>query len=462
MSSVDTRKFLTAVSENFAFRILNHGDLRAQARAVLDQTKRWHKRECPLKPLLVIWLLICMAFFRNLSIPNAFRRLLGGSGPGEAELPSRPVTPEALWRARERLGSEPVKLLFRRMAQQCAPEPSFLGLRVYGVDGCYFTLPDTPANVEFFGKKGSDRGEAAYPQLLSVFLVNLSNHQFRDCELSDCHGSERAAVHLLLNHLGPGDLVMMDRGISSYRVFLDCQERGAAYLGRITSTWKLNVIKVRGPGDSIVELEPSREERSKMRKEGLQAPRILARLISFQIRKGETVRLLTSLLDPGKYPALDLAAGYHQRWECELSYKEVKVYLTAVAHGKQHTTFRSKNPDGCLQEAWAMALTYNLVRDFMEAAAQTCDPPISPLHLSFIDTVEVLKLAQNELQAATPGQLPALLGQLLRRVAACRIDRPRRHRAYPRKVKRKMSNFGKKGPDDKQVRWDFAAAICLV
>jgi hypothetical protein len=159
---------------------------------------------------------------------------------------------------------------------------------------------------------------------------------------------------------------------------------------------------------------------------------------------------------------LKLAAGYHQRWECELSYKEIKVYLTAVTHGKQHTVFRSKNPDACLQEAWAMALTYNLVRDLMVEAAQMCDPPISPLHLSFVDTVEVLKLAQTELQAATPAQLPGLLEKLLRAVAACRIDRPRRKRAYPRKVKRKMSNFGKKGPDDKQMRWDFAAKIRLV
>jgi hypothetical protein len=460
MSSLEARKFLTAVSENFAFRILNHADLRTAASSALDQTERWHKRDCPLKPLLVIWLLISMTFFRTLSIPNAFRRLLAGSGPGG--LPFRPVTPEALWRARERLGSEPIRLLFRRMAQQPVPKPSFLGLRVYGVDGCYFTIPDTPANVAVFGKKGSDRGEAAYPQILGVLLVDLSNHRLRDCVFSDCHGSERDGVHQLLGQLGPGDLLMMDRGISSYRVLLDCQERGVAYLARISSTWKPNLVKTLGSGDCLVDIKPSRIERSKMEKEGLKTPTLRVRLISFQIGDGETVRLLTSLLDPARYPALKLAAGYHQRWECELSYKEIKVYLTAVTHGKQHTVFRSKNPDACLQEAWAMALTYNLVRDLMVEAAQMCDPPISPLHLSFVDTVEVLKLAQTELQAATPAQLPGLLEKLLRAVAACRIDRPRRKRAYPRKVKRKMSNFGKKGPDDKQMRWDFAAKIRLV
>ena len=110
----------------------------------------------------------------------------------------------------------------------------------------------------------------------------------------------------------------------------------------------------------------------------------------------------------------------------------------------------------------ALALTYNLVRDVMAEAASTCDPPISPLHLSFVDTVEVLKLAQADLQSAAPHELPTLVDLLLRKVAACRIDRPRRKRAYPRKVKRKMSNFQKKGPEDKQILRDFAAEIQLV
>ena len=140
----------------------------------------------------------------------------------------------------------------------------------------------------------------------------------------------------------------------------------------------------------------------------------------------------------------------------------MKGYLTAVTHGKQDTTFRSKNPDGCYQEAWGLALTYNLVRDVMTEAAKTCSPPISPLLLSFVDTVEVLKQAQPAVQSATIAELPGLYRQLLRTVAACKIDRPRRGRAYPRKVKRKMSNFGKKGPEDGQLLRNFSAEIMLV
>jgi hypothetical protein len=333
------------------------------------------------------------------------------------------------------------------------------------VDGVYFTVPDTPANVAAFGKKGSDRGEAAYPQMLGVFLVGLSDHRLLDCEWSDCHGSEGDAVYRLLGQLGEGDLVMMDRGISSYRLFLRCLQLGVSFVARISSTWKPDIGKELGMGDHLVRLKPGRDERRRMEKDGLEAPVIQARLISFRVgdaENGDIARLLTNLLDPIKYPALELAQGYHQRWECELAYKEMKGYLTAVTHGKQATTFRSKTPEGCQQEFWGLALTYNLVRDVMAEAAKICDPPISPLHLSFVDTVEVLKLAQAELQTAAPQEVGILLDRLLRKVAACRIDRPRRKRVYPRKVKRKMSNFQKKGPEDRQILRDFAAEIRLV
>ena len=197
-----------------------------------------------------------------------------------------------------------------------------------------------------------------------------------------------------------------------------------------------------------------------MAREGVESPVLQARMITFTIGDGEKVRLLTNLLDSTKFSALELATEYHQRWECEIAYRELKSYLTAVTHGKQATTFRSKLADGVLQEAWGMALTYNLIRGLMlDAATRYCEPPVSPLQLSFVDTLEVLKLSVPQFQPGTGS--PELVAQLLRRVSACRIDRPRRMRAYPRKVKRKMSNFGLKRCDDKQILRDFASEIRL-
>src|SRR5260370_11401978 len=81
--------------------------------------------------------------------------------------------------------------------------------------------------------------------------------------------------------------------------------------------------------------------------------------------------ILTSLLDPEKYPADELIELYHERWETEVAYDEVKTHLL-----NRQESIRSKTPEGVRQELWGIALAYNLVRLEMErAAAEAAVPP---------------------------------------------------------------------------------------
>ena len=94
----------------------------------------------------------------------------------------------------------------------------------------------------------------------------------------------------------------------------------------------------------------------------------------------QVISILTTLTDK-KYTAKELAEFYHERWEVEISFDELKNELFALPKGKQPTHFRSKKPSGILQEAWGMLLCYNLVRGLMvEAAAQG---KVSPENLVF-------------------------------------------------------------------------------
>ena len=140
----------------------------------------------------------------------------------------------------------------------------------------------------------------------------------------------------------------------------------------------------------MVELRPCTVARAKLKAEDKNV-RITVRLLEFRIGNGETVRLLTSLVDPERFPALELAQEYHRRWECELTYKEVKIELLAVTEGKQKTHFRSKSPIGVLQEAWGAVLAHTLVRQLMAEGARVAK--VSPLDLSFVESLEVIKLA---------------------------------------------------------------------
>ena len=66
-------------------------------------------------------------------------------------------------------------------------------------------------------------------------------------------------------------------------------------------------------------------------------------MVQYRVGKGPTIRVVTDLLDPEQYPARELAALYHDRWESELVNDECKNHLATVTHGALHTTFRSKS-----------------------------------------------------------------------------------------------------------------------
>ena len=101
--------------------------------------------------------------------------------------------------------------------------------------------------------------------------------------------------------------------------------------------------------------------------------------------------LLTSLLDPEEYPAAEIVALYHERWEIELGYDEIKTHMLA-----RQETIRSKTPQGVRQEIWGIAIAYNLVRLEMERAAD--EAKVEPTRISF---VYALSLVCREWQRAT-------------------------------------------------------------
>lgn len=442
-----THRTLAGVSNDFVIQGLQQGDLRALTEEVLKATGRGNKRACPLRSLMIVWLVVAMALYRNQAIPNVFGRLLHWVKRVEPALGRHPVTPEALYHARDRLRAQPLKLLYRAVVERLGPvAKTFRGFREWVLDGSEFTVPDTPANEAVFGRHVSQRGPAAYPQLRGVFLTAIALHVIRNCCLMPCSSGEQAALPYLLRTLGPEDLVLIDRGLASFGFFLQCQRQGIHYVARVSATWKPKFLLRLGKGDSLVELRPCSAARQKLRPEDKNL-KITARLLEFRVGNGETVRLLTDLVDPEKFPALELAQEYHRRWECELTYKEVKIELLAVTEGKQKTHFRSKSPIGVLQEAWGAVLAHTLVRQLMAEGARAAGVP--PLEISFVESLEVIKLALPDLQTATRKQLWGLRAQLIDDIGQCRIDRPRRQRSYPRKVKRKMSSYQLKGPNDR-------------
>jgi len=477
---------MVTASAGFGLALFERQDLRAAVTAVLDETGRWEKRRAPLTAPLVVFFVLAMAWFRPLSISCLLKQFLLWMRATAPDLSLRAVTPEAICHARARLGVEPLKALFYRVAVLFKQTTRFLGLRPWALDGVHLTMPDTPANAAEFGRPGTGRGSAAFPQMLVVALVNAATHLVRDIVPGRTDAPERTGCEeivnrlrcrpeappvdelesgdceLLLGHLGLWDLLMLDRGFAAAWLFKVVMNAKIHVLGRIPTSWRPKILERLGPGDYIVEvLGPAMSAREAKRKNLSPVPEIVLtlRMLEYQIKGGERVRLLTDLLDPALYPALELATGYHLRWEGELAYGEIKNSLATVNQGKLHTILRSKSPAGVLQEVYGLFAAYNLIRALMLEAAVEHDIP--SLEISFTEALAVIKAALPEFERTAPADYPRLMRTLLADIAACRLDRPRRHRHYPRVVKVKMSNWKLKRPQHRQQRIDFRAELRL-
>ena len=144
------------------------------------------------------------------------------------------------------------------------------------------------------------------------------------------------------------------------------------------------------------------------------------------------------MLDPERYPAAEIIALYHERWEIELGYNEVKRVML-----RREETTRSKSPRGVMQELWGLAIAYNLVRyEAQQVAAQAGVPPV---RVSFVATLNFIESALRSWGTDNLGRAPQRLINL-REDLAHFILPERRARSYPRQVKIKMSNYDRKRP----------------
>jgi hypothetical protein len=158
-----------------------------------------------------------------------------------------------------------------------------------------------------------------------------------------------------------------------------------------------------------------------------------ARAVRYQRRGFRPQTLLTSLLDPTAYPAAEIIELYHERWELELGFDEVKTHTL-----ERQETLRSRAPERVRQELWGLAVGYNLVRLEMESVARRAGVP--PRRISYRHALMLIRNFWVTAWLASPGVLPRRLDALHGELGLLILPE-RRPRRYPRAVKIKMSNY---------------------
>lgn len=372
-------------------------------------------------------LVVALGLFADLPIPQVWRRLHpGADGPDPVE--------SAFAQARARLGIRPLRELFDEVARPMAGHQtvgaSYRGWRLMGLDGTTLDLPDTPANARAFGRPRSGRADGAFPQVRLLALCELGTRAVCGLAIKPGRRGEQAMAGPLVDRLGPGMLVVWDRGFFGFPLADRVVRAGAHLLARVPAGAVLAPGRRLPDGSYLSELRPSR---------GRPGPGLAVRVIEYTHDDpnrpgcGRRNRLLTDLVNPDDLPAADAPVVYHQRWEQELAFAELKTHLSG-----RDVPVRSRTPAGVVQEVYGLVLAYYLIRRVIHDAAAGAG--LDPDRVSFCGTLRILWCRLPEAPGRPPGDW---YRDLLREVRRQRLG-PRRDRWYPRVVKRKMSNWDKK------------------
>ena len=358
-------------------------------KAVLKQTGTKSKRERLLPNHVVVYYVLAMTMMMTGSYQEVMRWLLEGSRTVTGlKSKVKPLGTSGISQARERLGYEPFKQLYEQFVKPVATAATkgawYKHLLVVSIDGSSMDVADTPENDQEFGRQISSRGKrkSAFPKVRFVSLIeNGSRVLFGMVWGPYATTSEMDLAWQAIKSLKAGMICLADRYYYGYELWKAASETGADLLWRTKSNLILKPHKFLADGSYLSYLYASQYDR-KNKINGT-----LVRVIEYKfkwVRNSERYRLITTILEPEKAPAEELAVLYHDRWEIETALGECKTKLKGAG-----IILRSRTPELVKQELYGFMLTYYTLRTLMhEAALQANEDPDK---LSFKHTVQVIR-----------------------------------------------------------------------
>ena len=373
-------------------------------RAVLARTERASERERELPAHVMVYYAIALALYADVATREVLRCLLEGARwLGDAIADHAPTGQSGISKARTRLGAAPLEALYRDVVAPVAvagtPGAWYRGWRVMSLDGTTLDVSDTQANTRAFGRPSSARGVNAtgpFPQLRVVGLLETGTHVICDAQLGPYSTSEVRLAAAVVPALTGEMLCLADRGLLSFDLWRAATATGAALLWRARATFTLPLLEHFADGSYRSELRWNAACQSTDRRP------IPVRVVEYTLpgvaKAARSYRLVTSVLEPARAPAEELATLYHERWEMETAFDEFKTHL----RGGQRV-LRSKTPDLVRQEAWGFLLAHFALRALMHEAALGALPHArDPDTMSFTHTLRVVRRTLPHVAAIPP------------------------------------------------------------
>jgi hypothetical protein len=410
----------------------------------LRATRTVQSRLRDLPSRVVVYLLLAACLFPEVGYLGVWRKLTAAL----TDLPTATPTASALAQARRRVGPAPLRWLFDLLRGPVATPGQrgtwWRGMLVCAIDGTTLTVPDSPRMLARFTKQRGNHGGTGYPQIRLVALLACGTRTVIDAVFGPTTTGETGYAPRLLPSLKAGMILLADRNFGAKDLIGDIAATGADVLVRLKNGRVMPTL-ARYPDGSYLSM--------------LGALRV--RVIECEItitttagRRTGVYRLATTLTDHHQYPAGELIRLYHERWEIETAYLELK---SSILGGR---VLRARTPTGIEQEIYALLVAYHLLRTAMADATHT-RPDTDPDRASF--SVAWQAARDQLIQAANviTGTMVDLAGTIGRHVLAALLP-ARRLRVCPRIVKRAISKYQARGPTIDRTSYKATVSVDIL
>jgi hypothetical protein len=393
---------------------------------------------------VVVYLLLAACLFADQGYLQVWDRLTAGLRVLAPLAPSA----SALRQARQRLGVTPMRMLFDLLrgpaVTTATTAVSWRGLLLCAIDGTMISVADSPANLTATTRQRCNHGTGGYPSIRMLAVVACGTRHIIDAVFGPASLGETGYAPRLARSLPTGMLLLADRNFAAAAVLTDFAATGADLLIRCKTGRRLPIQRRYRDGSHLSRL-------------GTLTVRVIDAEITISTSLGRQTghyRLVTTLLDHHRYPADQLITLYHQRWEIETAYLELKSTILA---GR---VLRARTPTGIDQEIYALLITYQLLRTAMVDATDSL-PGTDPDRASFTTALNTARDQIVQAAGVIADTIIDLVGVIGAHVLA-HLMPDRRLRTKPRIVKRAISKYNARGPNINRTTYQATIEINIL
>lgn len=396
---------------------------------------RWRQR------IFTPTLTVLSMLYRRLHPDKSIRAALADLAAGNEQLEQAPADSswcEARSRLPERLWPRLIARSTQRLQQLAGSRYLYFGRWVYLVDGSTVSMPDTPELVEAFGYADTKHGPSRFPVGRITFITHAGTQAVVDYRLDRYRTGEDAQFQAMWQSLAHGCICICDRKFCSFYNLAKLPQRGIDMIAPLHQRRDPQQLVAGGtqvgPKEWCVWLQLAPQLRKRYDDPSLpqRLPVRLIRVPFVRNRKHKTLWLVTTLLDPQRYPRRSVVQLYRQRWGIETRIGSLKTTL-------EMNVLPSKTARGVRYDVAATILAHNLVWTLIHQAAELTDTPAH--RISFAGAIQAALAFSTALRNVPPPQRRSMYHRMLRHIA-CHINPRRPGRIEPRLIKRQKRRYG--------------------